>query len=490
MRLLLPFLFLFCGTFAFASANYDFNNEAQIIYSDIISGKIPAAEKKIAAFHSKYPDNKLYLWLDDFREFMEVYLLETETSFAKYISNNARRTKALKKHAYDNAFYRYALTENYLHLAFVQFLSEEYVSGFWNMRKAFSIAEENQKLHPDFLPNLKNMALVQALGGMLPAKYHWLISFLGISPNLEAGLASLRKISGNNALENFTQNEALLIYGTLLFYTGNDKEAAIDFFKSKKFPQPDNLTGIIACANLMLHGNHNADGMILLQNIPKDSSYISVPYTEYLLGLGLLQQLDKKAKTHFSNYIIQTTSKHLLKSAFHKIAWSHLVNNNEEGYEHYMQKVSLAGKILREADKQAQREYEQKQMPHKELLKARLLFDGGYYLRAENMLNALQENNFHQEKDKVEWIYRKARLSEKTGNEAEAEKLYKATIDTGISLPYYFAANAALHLGYLYEKQNKINEAIDAYEKCISLKNHEYAASMEQKAKVALERLR
>src|SRR5690606_8475142 len=129
--------------------------------------------------------------------------------------------------------------------------------------------------------------------------------------------------SSNNAPDNFTQNEALLIYGTLLFYTGNDKETAINFFKTKKFPQPDNLTGIIACANLMLHGNHNADAIKLLQNIPKDSSYLRVPYTEFFLGLPLLQNLDQKAKTHFSNYIIQTTRKHLLKSAFHKIAWNH-----------------------------------------------------------------------------------------------------------------------------------------------------------------------
>jgi tetratricopeptide (TPR) repeat protein len=56
-------------------------------------------------------------------------------------------------------------------------------------------------------------------------------------------------------------------------------------------------------------------------------------------------------------------------------------------------------------------------------------------------------------------------------------------------MPYYYAANAALKLGELYEMQNNFDKAIEAYENCLEMKPDNYRISIHQKAKAGLNRL-
>jgi hypothetical protein len=61
----------------------------------------------------------------------------------------------------------------------------------------------------------------------------------------------------------------------------------------------------------------------------------------------------------------------------------------------------------------------------------------------------------------------------------------------GTTLPRYFAANAALHLGMLCETQQRKAEAKSWYQKAISgfAANTEYTNGIEQKARAGLQRL-
>ncbi len=53
---------------------------------------------------------------------------------------------------------------------------------------------------------------------------------------------------------------------------------------------------------------------------------------------------------------------------------------------------------------------------------------------------------------------------------------------------YYFAANSALLLGFIYQNTDKKLAKI-YFEKAISFEGHEYEESITQKAKLALEKL-
>ena len=137
-------LFSFNAALA-ANAIFNFNADAVSVYENMLNGKTIAAKESISAYKKQQPENLIWLWLEEYNEFINLYFSESETDFKTYVANNEQHLSALKKATSKNAWHRYAIAENYLHLAFAQFMFEEYVSGFWNVRRAYLLLEENQK---------------------------------------------------------------------------------------------------------------------------------------------------------------------------------------------------------------------------------------------------------------------------------------------------------------------------------------------------------
>jgi len=146
------------------------------------------------------------------------------------------------------------------------------------------------------------------------------------------------------------------------------------------------------------------------------------------------------------------------------------------------------GATLTDHDQAAQHEAESGIEPNVTLLRARLLCDGGFYQQALIELSGKKED-FSRTQDKIEFIYRLARIYHLWGKVDESIPYYKATIETGKNYPYYFAANAALCLGDIYKQKNEIEEAKKYYEMCLTMKNTEYKTGIDQKAKAALNSL-
>ena len=67
---------------------------------------------------------------------------------------------------------------------------------------------------------------------------------------------------------------------------------------------------------------------------------------------------------------------------------------------------------------------------------------------------------------------------------------YEQTLKNGSTSRYYFAANSALLLGMIYEERKDFPKAKSYFEKCLSLDNHEYQNSLDQKAQAGLDRIR
>ena len=90
----------------------------------------------------------------------------------------------------------------------------------------------------------------------------------------------------------------------------------------------------------------------------------------------------------------------------------------------------------------------------------------------------------------LEYTYRLGRITQKMDKTDEAQRLYRQTIERGAANPAYFACNAALQLGLLYEEKNDSKNAREAFNRCLSLKPEEYASSLHAQAKAGLSRLK
>jgi tetratricopeptide (TPR) repeat protein len=93
--------------------------------------------------------------------------------------------------------------------------------------------------------------------------------------------------------------------------------------------------------------------------------------------------------------------------------------------------------------------------------------------------------------EQTEYHYRRGRILHELKRWPEAEIAYLQAINQGRNLERYFAANAALQLGLIYEAQKRADEAAQYFNMAIGgfPENKEYRNGIEQKARAGLQRI-
>jgi tetratricopeptide (TPR) repeat protein len=106
-------------------------------------------------------------------------------------------------------------------------------------------------------------------------------------------------------------------------------------------------------------------------------------------------------------------------------------------------------------------------------------------------LRILQEKtstDFLLPEEKLEFVYRMARIYDDLNRKDEAIAKYLSVMKLGENRKEYFAARAALQIGYIYEKKKDKARAIGFFQKCMHMKDHDYKNSLDQKAKAGIAR--
>jgi tetratricopeptide (TPR) repeat protein len=243
-------------------------------------------------------------------------------------------------------------------------------------------------------------------------------------------------------------------------------------------------------ATVAMRAGHNDDAIAMLREYPQGGPYEPFHNCQYLLGLAKLRRLDPDANQALEGFLNRFQGENGVKDGYQKLAWYHLVNGNEAGYKTYMRYLALKGSDNSEPDKSAARESKSGETPNPVLLQARLLFDGGYYDRALQVLAGAGYLASGDRKQQIEYHYRLGRICQKMGKTADAIHYYSKTIELGAREPWYFACGAALQLGILYEEKKDVVHARLAFRRCLAIKPEEYAGSLHAQAKAGLGRVR
>lgn len=222
---------------------------------------------------------------------------------------------------------------------------------------------------------------------------------------------------------------------------------------------------------------------------PKSDVFMKFYYIDYLLGLCKMDRLDADANVPMEKFIKEFQGRNYLKDAYQKLGWYYLLKDDEANYKYNLSLCKLKGGELTDSDKQAKAEAESGIAPNPFLLKVRLQQDGGYYDKALALLAGKSTDDFLAIKDKIEFTYRAARIYHEKGEMNKAIQFYQSTITRGEKYQYYFAANAALQLGLIYEDKGLMDKAAEYFHKCLAMKNTDYKNSLDQKAKAGLNRL-
>ncbi len=469
---------------------FDFNEKCKAAYREIFSLRLEKGESLIAEEKKLRPDNLIPLLLGNYIDLLNIVITEDESQLASFKADKSSRIDELKKGDAGSPWLLCAQAEVHLQYALASILFREYLTGLLEMRKASMLLEENERKFPGFKPGMEKYYVIQSLLGAIPEKYNWGLRIIGLSGNLEAGMTGLEKLSKDDWGDaNFLRGEAVLTHALLLLHLEGKRNEAWEEV-SEKFPEHGNLFSYYAALKIAVYSHHNDEALQMIDNIPSGNEYAQIPILNYYIGLALLQNLDTMAIAAFREFLSTNKEASMVKSAYHKIAWAYLINGKTEGYYRLMNLMRSNGIAQADADRQAMREGENPLPPHPELLKSRLLFDGGYFKRALQILENIPHDSLAQKQYQLELAYRQGRIFDETGDTVRAIERYMVTINQGKEEPCYFAASAALNLGLIYEAKGNYQLARQYFIESLKMDNHEYKYSLAQKAKAGLERLK
>jgi tetratricopeptide (TPR) repeat protein len=325
----------------------------------------------------------------------------------------------------------------------------------------------------------------------VPSEYRWASNLIsGIDGDIEKGRKELEEVVNYAKNNKFVfDDETHLVYAFTLLYLGNQGEEAWNVMKNSHLKPEKSVLAALAMANVGMKTGHSAEVIQIVQNAPRTKSYYNVPLLNYFLGVAKLNLLDDDAKQELTTFVKNAKGKTGIKEAYQKLGWFELIHGNESGYWSNIQMCKTQGGTTAEGDKAANREAKSGQKPEPNLLKARLLFDGGQYERALQSLQGKSINDFSLKQYQLEYSYRLGRIYHKLNRIGEAANLYQQTINDGKNEEYMYACNAAFQLGSIYEQKNEWQQAKNYYNLCLSMSPSEYANGLHQKAKAGLNRI-
>lgn len=476
-------------------ADYIWSGNCLKAYEAVIALDFEKADLLLLKEKKDKPDNLLILYIESQMDLIKSFVEEDDIALKGLKLRNEERINRLKEHKGKSPYQRLCIAEMYIQLAMARARMEEFFGAAYDIRKAFKLLEENQKAYPDFAPNLRGLGLIHAAIGTIPKSYQWVVNLIGLNGTVQQGLGELKKLLAATYRQEeyaYMRDETIMILTFLELNLGKDKDNELI---RKRFYPIKNIERkpLLLFSKSIFHfaASENDSVIELLSNSRKLVKNQPLQYLYFMEGNARLCNMDFTAEALFNSYLQSYKGSTYIMSARQKIAWIQLLKGDPAGYQKYIArcKATSKGEELTDEDKAAIKEAESKEQPNPILLKARLLFDGGYYPRALNELAGKSATQFQGIKAQLEFTYRLARIFHKMEKYEKAQQLYEATYKNGLHQKYYFSASAALHLGQLYEDTGEKAKAIEYYKKALALRDHDYQNSIDQKAKAGLGRL-
>lgn len=482
--------FTFCVFFLTISvpawANFDFNANCVSAYKNILQLNFAQARTLISNEKKLHPDNAVTAFLENSLDYYSVILSSRKQDFDAWKKRRDERIDRIDDEDENSPYYRYMQAHIHLQWAFLYGQFGEFSSAGFAINKAYSLLQANQKKYPSFLPDDIDLAMVNVLLGSLPdGALKSSLQFFGIKGNTQAGLNILQKLTVSLPKSGYA-----FFYDELVFYLSHvqcdivqDKNA---YEKALKYAQimPDSAYKSYILGYSAIRTGHSKEALRWLSNPVFNNRF---PVFNYYRGVAELNQLNFNAKTSFTSFLKQNTGNFYVKDAYLRLGWIADLSGNDALEKSLFSLAKQKGDSYHDKDKQVLSELSDGAF-NPALLKARLLFDGGLYEKAEEILKAVSPDKLNA-KDRLEYYYRQGRVYDELDSPVKALANFSQAIQLGKNLKYYFAANSALQSGLIYAREGDKVRAKSFLELAIAMKNHQFETSIERKAKQALKAL-
>jgi tetratricopeptide (TPR) repeat protein len=476
-----------------AAGYFDLSPGVRSAYQKLISLRFVEARAELDALKRTEPDNLMTHYLDNYLECATIMLDDNETAYRRGSKNMDKRLDKISRGDRNSPYFLYCQAEIRLQWAVLRGRYSDYLACMSDVKQGYSLLEENQRRFPEFVANKKSLGLLHAAVGNVPDEAKWAIRGIGgMSGTIQQGTREMEEVLAYaKAHPDFMFGiESTVAYAYLMLHLNNQTDVA---WKTMKNALPDvstNPLAAFALANVGMRTGHNDEAIRLLENCPSGAQFHPFPYRYFMLGIAKIYRLDSDANVPMQKFVEVYKGSFGVKEAWQKLAWCSLLRDDQQGYWSNIYQAKVRGITRADTDKAADREARSSEMPDVRLLRARLLFDGGYYQRAYDELQNGGNTYTQHRKHNLEYTYRLGRICHKMKKPAEAIKFYSQTIEAGAKEPWYFACNAAFQLGLLYEERREWANARAAFQRCLKINPEEYAASLHARAKAGVNRVK
>ncbi len=477
-----------------ASAYYELTPKLKTAYSKIIELRLQEGAVLLEQERTAHPGNHLVVLYENYIDFLKAFITEEKEYFEIFKKKSSERVKMLgreEKEAH-SPFHLYALAEMTMQDAMLKVKFQENISAATEIRTAYKLIHRNQLIFPTFLLNKKLDGFIHTLVGAVPQEYRWLVDLVGMEGTVPGGareLMSLYFMLDGSGLECYKPE--LLFYLSNIYNTfAHDEIESLELLTLIKPYTNQNPLLRYCYANTAMKIGRNEEALKSLVSLQSDKGSFPFYYMNYKMGLARLRKLDMSGEADLKYFLDNFKGINHKKSVNQKLAWIELLRGNKLKYQSYMKECLGSGNMNVDEDKDALHEASSGEVPNLILLRARLLFDGGYYKESWSEIAGKPIDSFPRFRDQLEVTYRLGRIMEKMNLTDKAIEYYSKTLKNGAASSFYFAANSALLLGAMYERKGKTELALDYYNRCLALRGHEYQNSIDQKAQAGIDRLK
>jgi hypothetical protein len=358
------------------------------------------------------------------------------------------------------------------------------VSSAYNIYKASKLAKSTIKSYPNFAPMKTLHGFQLCTFSQIPDNYKSIASFFGIEGNYNLGIKEI-----TNSLENIDN-------GII-----KDKSSFIEIFSKKEFGKIDSVRISNSIENYRLYpvmiyyesyllykDAHISEAEELLVS-NEDAWQNKMNYLNYFTGKLLTYSINYNAEIYFSKFLENTKTDNFKQSTYRYLAYLELLRNSRVQYKKYRDLVTDNNFTSQsESDKSALNEVTNIIQPI--LIKAQLLFDGGYYKKAKDVLLSSPKTSIcRSESDFIIYYYRLGSIHYKLNETELAIDNFERCTKFNFNNKFHYQANAYLHLGELYLADGDKSASELNLKKCLDLSNFPYSYSIHGKADKLLEAL-
>ncbi len=492
MRLTAILLSLFVYINAAAVDNtyyYDYSENCSKGYQLLLSLQTEKGLQQLNKELKEHPNNLMPVYIQDYADCLLLLFNGDEAELEKLKGNLSKRIDQLEQGDKNSPWYRFCKAGLYMHWAFVYLRYNENLKAANYLRKSFALVKDNRKRFPDFEYNDVFYGIKEASMGAIPDNYKWVASIFGIKGDIRKGVGKLEGFLEKHDVNDLLYKEVVVYYAYLKFYLQSEKQEVWSFIVSQDNKEQQDLLYCFLKANIAVNYRKASDVITVLKRAQQMQGYNQYPLFKFEMAQAKLFSLDFSCIQDFDDFLKDYKGRLFIKDALMQRGYAYYLMGNTAMANKSLEVLKASGTTNVDADKQAARFAEEGQWPNKDLLKIRLLIDGGYYKKALGLLDQFSTSSFTTKRDQLEYVFRKARAYDELGMQAKAIKYYKETIMSGRARKEHFAARSALQMGFIYEHEGKPASAILMYKQAINMEGHDFENSIEQQAKAGVNRL-